>query len=201
MRENKSAYRGDLTRRLLSYHAEHPTVRPKEIAFQCGCRDYTARGILRRKGITFPPVQPSEKMYDARIFDLMERCRHEGMSVSATLRAVKETIKLAHNGPDTGILRAIEYAVNAELRPPTGWARSARRSPVCAHPRFLAWWLASELTGLSLPQIGRWAGNKDHSTIMHGIRRMKEMRQKNQDWLLLSDVLLERLKKGNHENL
>ncbi len=44
---------------------------------------------------------------------------------------------------------------------------SARRTALVVHPRQVAVYLAKEITALSLPQIGRLFGGRDHTTIMH----------------------------------
>lgn len=52
--------------------------------------------------------------------------------------------------------------------------KSARRSRCIAEPRQMFYLLAHELTPKSLPQIGRWCGGRDHTTVMHGIKKAKE---------------------------
>lgn len=52
-----------------------------------------------------------------------------------------------------------------------------KRSRVFARPRQVAMYLAKEMTQRSLPEIGRKFGKRDHTTIMHGIRRIEELRQ------------------------
>ncbi|PZX15051.1 chromosomal replication initiator protein [Palleronia aestuarii] len=51
-----------------------------------------------------------------------------------------------------------------------------RRSRVFARPRQVAMYLAKEMTDRSLPEIARRFGNRDHTTIMHGIKRIEELR-------------------------
>jgi chromosomal replication initiator protein len=48
---------------------------------------------------------------------------------------------------------------------------SSTRTPRVAWPRQLAMYLARELTGESLPSIGRSFGGRDHSTVLHACRR------------------------------
>jgi chromosomal replication initiator protein len=48
---------------------------------------------------------------------------------------------------------------------------SPRRSPRIAWPRQLAMYLAREITGESLPAIGRQFGGRDHTTVLHACRR------------------------------
>jgi len=52
---------------------------------------------------------------------------------------------------------------------------SARRSRVVARPRQIAMFLAKKLTTHSLPEIGRKFGGKDHTTVMHAVRRVEEL--------------------------
>ena len=48
---------------------------------------------------------------------------------------------------------------------------SAARTPRIAWPRQVAMYLARELTGESLPAIGRHFGGRDHTTVLHAWRR------------------------------
>jgi chromosomal replication initiator protein len=52
---------------------------------------------------------------------------------------------------------------------------SARRSRVVARPRQVAMYLAKKLTSKSLPEIGRKFGGKDHTTVMHAVKRIDEL--------------------------
>jgi chromosomal replication initiator protein len=52
---------------------------------------------------------------------------------------------------------------------------SARRSRSVARPRQVAMYLAKKLTSKSLPEIGRRFGGKDHTTVMHAVKRIEEL--------------------------
>ncbi len=52
---------------------------------------------------------------------------------------------------------------------------SARRSRSITRPRQLAMALAKELTNHSLPEIGDRFGGRDHTTVLHACRKMKEL--------------------------
>ncbi|HXQ30721.1 MAG TPA: chromosomal replication initiator protein DnaA [Steroidobacteraceae bacterium] len=54
---------------------------------------------------------------------------------------------------------------------------SKRRSRSIARPRQLAMALAKELTNHSLPEIGDAFGGRDHTTVLHACRRIKELRE------------------------
>ncbi|MEI6098445.1 MAG: chromosomal replication initiator protein DnaA [Alphaproteobacteria bacterium] len=64
-----------------------------------------------------------------------------------------------------------------------------------ARPRQVAMYLAKQLTLRSLPEIGRRFGGRDHTTIMHGVKRIEELMAT--DSQLSDDVtLLRRLLQG-----
>ncbi len=54
---------------------------------------------------------------------------------------------------------------------------SKRRSRSIARPRQVAMALAKELTNHSLPEIGDAFGGRDHTTVMHACKRIKELRE------------------------
>jgi chromosomal replication initiator protein len=53
---------------------------------------------------------------------------------------------------------------------------SERRNRAIARPRQAAMWLAKQLTTRSLPDIGRRFGGRDHTTVLHGVRRIEELK-------------------------
>ncbi len=55
--------------------------------------------------------------------------------------------------------------------------KSKRRSRSVARPRQLAMALAKELTNHSLPEIGEAFGGRDHTTVLHACRKIKELRE------------------------
>jgi chromosomal replication initiator protein len=54
---------------------------------------------------------------------------------------------------------------------------SARRARMVARPRQVAMYLSKQLTSRSLPEIGRKFGNRDHTTVMHAVKRIDQLRQ------------------------
>ena len=53
---------------------------------------------------------------------------------------------------------------------------SARRARQVARPRQVAMYLAKTLTSKSLPEIGRRFGGRDHTTVIHAVRKIEELR-------------------------
>jgi len=58
---------------------------------------------------------------------------------------------------------------------------SKRRSRSVARPRQAAMALAKELTNHSLPEIGDAFGGRDHTTVLHACRKIKELRETDRD--------------------
>jgi len=52
---------------------------------------------------------------------------------------------------------------------------SPRRARAIARPRQIGMFLCKELTDKSLPEIGRKFGGRDHTTIMHGVKRIVQL--------------------------
>jgi chromosomal replication initiator protein len=70
-----------------------------------------------------------------------------------------------------------------------------KRTRTIARPRQVAMYLAKQLTSRSLPEIGRRFGGRDHTTIMHGVKKIEEL--KSTDSQLSDDLqLLRRLLEG-----
>ncbi|MEP2782376.1 MAG: chromosomal replication initiator protein DnaA [Pseudoruegeria sp.] len=63
-----------------------------------------------------------------------------------------------------------------------------RRVRTIARPRQVAMYLAKQLTSRSLPEIGRRFGGRDHTTVMHGVKRIEEL--KVQDHQIAEDLEL-----------
>ncbi len=70
---------------------------------------------------------------------------------------------------------------------------SARRARAVARPRQVAMYLSKHLTSRSLPEIGRKFGGRDHTTVMHAVRKVEELRDTDaafaEDLELLKRVL------------
>ena len=52
---------------------------------------------------------------------------------------------------------------------------SARRSRSIARPRQVAMYLSKKLTSKSLPEIGRRFGKRDHTTVIHAVKKIEEL--------------------------
>ncbi|MFQ3667133.1 MAG: chromosomal replication initiator protein DnaA [Sphingomonadaceae bacterium] len=58
---------------------------------------------------------------------------------------------------------------------------SPRRAREVARPRQVAMYLAKQLTPRSLPEIGRRFGGRDHTTVMHAVKRIETLRAQDHE--------------------
>ena len=71
---------------------------------------------------------------------------------------------------------------------------SQRRPSNIARPRQIAMYFAKELTQKSLPEIGELFGGRDHTTVLHAVRKINELRGKHPELNHELHVLLQTLK-------
>jgi chromosomal replication initiator protein len=69
--------------------------------------------------------------------------------------------------------------------------KSRNNSKSVAMPRQIGMYLAKQLTGASLPEIGRSFGGKHHSTVIHSIKKVEELRREKEDFHSLIDNFLQ----------
>ncbi len=69
--------------------------------------------------------------------------------------------------------------------------KSRNNSKSIAMPRQIAMYLCKSLTHASLPEIGRSFGGKHHSTVIHSIRKVEDLRKKDHDFNNLIGGFLE----------
>lgn len=67
--------------------------------------------------------------------------------------------------------------------------KSARRSRDISRPRQIAMYLAKNMTRHSFPEIGRQFGGKDHTTVLHGVKRVEELIAEDNDFSDLINTL------------
>ena len=58
---------------------------------------------------------------------------------------------------------------------------SARRSRSLARPRQIAMYLVKQYTTCSLPEIGRKFSNRDHTTVIHAVKKIEELIKKDNE--------------------
>jgi chromosomal replication initiator protein len=69
--------------------------------------------------------------------------------------------------------------------------KSRNNSKSIAKPRQVAMYLCKSLTSASLPEIGKSFGGKHHSTVIHSIRKVEELRQRDAAFNSLINTFVE----------
>ena len=177
---------------------------------QCGLvvdlhpTDYELRlGILQSKADRFAAQYPGLDLADGVLEFLAHRISTnvrvlEGaltrLYAFASLVGHKITLELAQDCL-SDILRASDRKVSIEeIQRHVSEHFNIRLSDMIgpkrvrnfARPRQVAMYLCKQMTSRSLPEIGRRFGGRDHTTVMHGVRRIEELR--NQDAQMAEDL-------------
>jgi chromosomal replication initiator protein len=115
---------------------------------------------------------------------------------SITLESTQEVLHDLLRANDRRItIDAIQKRVAEHFNIRLSDMHSARRARAVARPRQVAMYLAKQLTARSLPEIGRKFGGRDHTTVMHAVRKIEEL--KTTDPTFAEDIeLLRRMLEG-----
>jgi chromosomal replication initiator protein len=93
-----------------------------------------------------------------------------------TMETVQEVLHDLLRANDRRItVEDIQKAVATHYNIKVSDMHSARRSRSVARPRQVAMYLSKKFTTKSLPDIGRRFGGKDHTTVMHAVKRVDEL--------------------------
>jgi chromosomal replication initiator protein len=115
---------------------------------------------------------------------------------STTLESAQEVLHDVLRASDRRVsIEEIQKRVAEHYRIRTSDMHSARRARAVARPRQVAMYLSKQLTSRSLPEIGRKFGGRDHTTVMHAVRKIEELRATDNS--LAEDIdLLRRMLEG-----
>jgi chromosomal replication initiator protein len=101
---------------------------------------------------------------------------------SPTIYECKKILKdfISYNGKSTSI-EFIQNIVATYFNLNISEMLSARRSRSLARPRQIAMYFAKKLTTSSLPEIGRKFSNRDHTTVIHAVKKIEELINKDNE--------------------
>lgn len=88
-------------------------------------------------------------------------------------------------------IETIQKSVSDYYQLKVGDLKSRNNSKSIAMPRQIAMYLCKTLTHASLPEIGRSFGGKHHSTVIHSIKKIEDLRKKDADFNSLINNFLE----------
>jgi chromosomal replication initiator protein len=93
-----------------------------------------------------------------------------------TLEATQDLLKDLLRANDRRVtIEEIQRKVSEHFNIKQADMQSPRRARQVARPRQVAMYLAKQLTTRSLPEIGRKFGGRDHTTVMHAVKKVEEL--------------------------
>jgi chromosomal replication initiator protein len=112
-----------------------------------------------------------------------------------SLELAQEILKNVLDQDDRAVtIETIQKFVSDYYQLKVGELKSRNNSKSVAMPRQIAMYLCKTLTHASLPEIGRSFGGKHHSTVIHSIKKIEDMRRRNADFNSLIGDFLESFK-------
>ncbi len=125
-------------------------------------------------------VRTNVRELEGALVRLIAWCNHNHMEItlSSTQQCLKQFI-------DTQVRKisidAIQKAVAENFAMRVSELKQKNNSRAVVVPRQIAMYLAKNLTEASLPEIGRQFGGKHHTTVMHSIAKIDELRRTDKD--------------------
>ena len=125
-------------------------------------------------------VRTNVRELEGALVRLIAWCHHNAMEI--TLHSTQQCLK---QFIDTQVRKitidAIQKAVAENFAMRVSELKQKNNSRAVVVPRQIAMYLAKNLTEASLPEIGRQFGGKHHTTVMHSIGKIDELRRTDKD--------------------
>jgi len=115
----------------------------------------------------------------------------EEITIDMVRRVLRDTIKEVQRDITVD---EVQKAVAERFHITISEIKSKKRSKNLVFPRQIAMHLCRELTKLSFPEIGRYFGGKDHSTVIYACRQIEELKTQDQGLEALLASLAQALK-------
>ena len=98
-----------------------------------------------------------------------------------TLSMAQQTLKHLSAAPERKIsVESILRAVGERFNMQPAQLKVKSNTKQIAYPRQIAMYMVKELTHASLPEIGRYFGGKHHTTVLHSVQKIEELRQRDE---------------------
>jgi chromosomal replication initiator protein len=154
----------DLRRAIVTRRAEQAVARFSDAHFAPAVLDYVARVVVSHG-----------RDLDGAVNRLLaaNQLTKEPITVALAERTLADLVRQrdARRVRIEDILRI----VSRHYKVPRNDLLSSRRSRDVVRPRQIAMYLAKALTSRSLPEIGRRFGGRDHTTVLHSVRKVEQM--------------------------
>ena len=115
-----------------------------------------------------------------------------GQAISMAM--AQQTLKHLNTGSERKItVESIVRAVAERFSMQPAQLKMKSNTQQIAYPRQIAMYLVKELTRASLPEIGRYFGGKHHTTVLHSVQKIDELRQRDENLNNLIHSLMDSL--------
>lgn len=165
-----SSFDMDLRRAIVDRRAEQATQRFSGLHFPPAVLDYIAHSVVSHG-----------RDLDGAVNRLVAANQLTGESVTVQL-AEKTLADLIRTREARRVrIEDILKMVSRHFKVPRNDLLSSRRSRDVVRPRQIAMYLAKSLTARSLPEIGRRFGGRDHTTVLHSVRKVEQLMKDDGD--------------------
>lgn len=159
---------------------------------------------LRESGVQVPPlvvqyiaraIQTNGRDLDGAVNRLVAHATlsHAPLTIETAEAAIRDLVRTKE--PRRLKIEDIQKLVAQHFNVSRADILSSRRTAVVVKPRQIAMYLAKMLTSRSLPEIGRRFGGRDHTTVLHAVRKIEGLAGKDanlsEELELLKRMLLE----------
>src|SRR5262245_10868911 len=105
--------------------------------------------------------------------------QHEPITLTLAQKTLKDILTVE---PAVITVESIQKVVADHFKIKVAELKSKNNAKTIAFPRQIAMYLCKTLTNKSLPEIGRRFDGKHHSTVIHAIKKIEDMRLRDQDF-------------------
>ena len=160
----------ELRRSIVEKRAENAMIRFAGIHFPPAVLDYVARVVVSHG-----------RDLDGAVNRLVAANQLTGEPITVPL--AEKTLADLIRSQDARKVRIedILKIVSRHFKVPRTDLLSSRRSRDVVRPRQIAMYLAKSLTSRSLPEIGRRFGGRDHTTVLHSVRKVEQLMKDDGD--------------------
>ena len=129
-------------------------------------------------GFSSPITKSNIRELEGSLIRLVAYSSLTGQEISLPL-AQKVLRNLAEDNSRIISIDLIQKTVASHYTVRVSELKAKDNSRRVAEPRQVAMFLCKELTGSSLPQIGKEFGGKHHTTVLHSVRKIERLRHTN----------------------
>ena len=165
-----NTFDSELRRAIVDKRAEQASLRFAGVSFPPAVIDYIARAVVSHG-----------RDLDGAVNRLVAANQLTGEPITVGL-AEKTLADLIRSREARRVrIEDILRIVSRHYKVPRNDLLSSRRSRDVVRPRQIAMYLAKSLTSRSLPEIGRRFGGRDHTTVLHSVRKVEQMMKDDGD--------------------